>query len=39
MLKPVIEDDNVHTEALDCEHASSVSILPYDHRHAGEMLC
>jgi hypothetical protein len=30
MLKSVIEDNGVHTEALDSEHASGIAILPYN---------
>jgi hypothetical protein len=34
MLKSVIEDDGVHTEALYSEHASGIAILPHDHRQS-----
>jgi len=38
MLKSIIEDNDLHTEAFDSEHASSVSILTHDDGHTDQML-
>jgi len=38
MLKSVIEDDGVDTEALYSEHASGIAILPHDHGQSSQML-
>jgi hypothetical protein len=38
MLKSVIEDDGVHTEALYSEHASGITILPHDHGQSSQVL-
>jgi hypothetical protein len=38
VLKSIIKDDNVYTEALHREHASGVSILRHDHGHPGQTL-
>jgi hypothetical protein len=38
VLKSVIEDDSVHTEALNSEQAGGIAILPHDHRQTGQML-
>jgi hypothetical protein len=38
VLKSVIEDDGIYTEALDSEHASGIAILPDNHRQTGQVL-
>jgi len=38
VLKSVIEDDGVHTEALYSEHAGGIAILPHDHGQSSQML-
>jgi hypothetical protein len=38
VLKAVIKDDGVHTEALYRMHTGSITVLPHDHGQTSQML-
>jgi hypothetical protein len=38
VLKSIIEEDDVHPETLDSEHASGVSVRAYHHGQTAQML-